>query len=120
MIKKVKIKLIKKKKNLNIIKFANLKKLPFKKSSEIYFSEAEPNTWSMWKFYEKRNQYLTVASGSVEFSCKEKLDDKKKIIILCSSGQPFALHIPKRHYYRFKCISKDKALIVNIIDEVIK
>ena len=107
MIKKIKIKLIKKKK-LNIIKFANLKKLPFKKSSEIYFSEAEPNTWSTWKFYEKRNQYLTVASG------------KKKKIILSSSRQPFALYISKRHYYRFKCISKDKALIVNIIDEVVK
>ena len=119
MIKKIKIKLIKKKK-LNIIKFANLKKLPFKKSSEIYFSEAEQNTWSTWKFYEKRNQYLTVASGSVEFLCKERLDGKKKKIILSSSRQPFALYISKRHYYRFKCISKDKALIVNIIDEVVK
>lgn len=44
----------------------------------------------------------------------------KKKIILSSSRQPFALYISKRHYYRFKCISKDKALIVNIIDEVVK
>ena len=77
MIKKVKLKIVKKKK-LNITKFAILKKLPFKKLGEIYFSEAEPNLWSTWKFYEKRNQYLTVASGSLEFQYKDKLIGKKK------------------------------------------
>ena len=119
MIKKIKIKIIKKKK-LNITKFANLKKLPFKKLGEIYFSEAEPNLWSTWKFYEKRNQYLTVASGSVEFLYKEKLDGKKKKIILSNTKKSFALYIPKKYYYCFKCISKNKALIINIIDEVVK
>ena len=119
MIKKIKIKLIKKKK-LNITKFANLKKLPFKKLGEIYFSEAEPNLWSTWKFYDRRNQYLTVASGSVKFLYKEKLKGKKKIITLSSEKQSFALYIPKKHYYRFKCTSKNKALIINIIDEVVK
>lgn len=119
MIKKIKIRLVKKKK-LKIIKFANIKKLPLKKLGEIYFSEVEPNLWSKWKFYEKRNQYLTVASGSVEFLYKEELKGKKKKIILNSSKHPFALYIPEKHYYCFKCISKNKALIINIIDEVVK
>ena len=77
MIKKIKIRFVKKKK-LKIIKFANIKKIPLKKLGEIYFSEVEPNLWSAWKFYEFRNQYLTVVSGSVEFLCKERLNGVKK------------------------------------------
>ena len=119
MIKKIKIKLVKKKK-LKIIKFANIKKIPLKKLGEIYFSEVAPNLWSTWKFYESRNQYLTVVNGSVEFLWKERLNGVKKKIILNSLRQPSALYIPEKHYYCFKCISKNKAIIINIIDEVVK
>lgn len=119
MIKKIKIKLIKKK-NTNIVKFANLKKLPFKKLGEIYFSHVEPGLWSNWKFYGKRNQYLTVASGSLDFLYKYKSNGKIKKITLKSSKQSFALFIPKKYYYRFKCTSINNAIIVNIIDEVVE
>tara|TARA_B100000787_G_scaffold61478_1_gene44984 strand:- start:356 stop:715 length:360 start_codon:yes stop_codon:yes gene_type:complete len=119
VIKKIKIKIIKKKK-LNITKFANFRKIPLKKLGEIYFSEAEPNIWSTWKFYETRNQYLTIAYGSVEFLYKNKLNGKVKKITINNSKKLFALYIPQKHYYRFKCTSKNKALIINIIDEVVK
>jgi len=56
----------------------------------------------------------------VEFLYKKKLNGKTKKITINNSKQSFALYIPKKHYYRFKCTSKNKALIINIIDEVVK
>ena len=118
MIKK-KIKIIKNHRG-NIVKFADLNSLPFKKLGEIYFSEVKPKLRKGWKYHNLRNQYLTVAYGSVEFSFKKSLKDKIKKIIINIKNKQYALFIPKKTYYSFKCLSKDKAIIVNIIDEVVK
>ena len=119
MIKKKKIKIIKNLKG-NIIKFADLNSLPFKKLGEIYFSEIKPKSFKGWKYHNLRNQYLTVVNGSIEFSFKKSLKGKIKKIIINIKNKQYALYIPKKTYYSFKCLSKDKAIIVNIIDEVVK
>ena len=119
MIKKKKIKIIKNSKG-NIIKFANLNNLPFKKLGEIYFSEIKPNSFKGWKYHNLRNQYLTVVNGSVEFSFKKKPKDKIKKIIINIMNKHHALYIPKKTFYSFKCLSKNKAIIANIIDEVVR
>ena len=119
MIKKEKIKIIKNKKG-NIIKFANKNKLPFKNFGEIYFSEVKPNTAKGWKFHKTRNQYLTVISGSVNFYLKKSENSKIQTIKLKYSDQIYSIYIPKSYYYYFKCKSKKKAIIVNIIDEIIE
>ena len=118
MIKKNKITVIKNSKG-NIIKFINFNKLPLKKLGEIYFSEIKPNIFKGWKYHNSRNQYLTVLSGNVEFSFKKKINSKIKKISI-SSKNPYAIFIPKKIYYSFKCHSKNKAIIINIIDEIIK
>ncbi len=118
MIKK-KIKIIKNSKG-NLIKFANLKKLPFKKLGEIYFSEVKPKIFKGWKYHKSRNQYLTVINGKVQFSFKKKYNGKIKKIIINGVVKPEAIYIPQKIYYSFKCLSKNKAIIVNIIDEVVK
>ena len=119
MIKKKKIKIIKNPKG-EIIKFADFKRIPFKKLGEIYFSEIKPNLFKGWKYHNLRNQYLTVVNGSVEFLFKKSPNDKIKKIIINTKNKQYALYIPKKTYYSFKCISKNTALIVNIIDEVVK
>ena len=119
MIKKKKIRIIKNLKG-NIVKFANLNKLPFKKLGEIYFSEIKPEYFKGWKYHNLRNQYLTVVYGSVEFSFKKNFKDKIKKIIINMKNNQYALYIPKKTYYSFRCLSKNKAIIVNIIDEVVK
>ena len=119
MIKKYKIKIIKNSKG-NIFKFLNFQKLPFKKFGEIYFSEVKPNIFKGWKFHYSRNQYLTVINGSVEFSFKKKANGKIKKILINSKKNLYSLYIPKKIYYSFRCYSQTKALIVNIIDEVVK
>ena len=118
MIKKKIIKVIKNSKG-NIIKFIYFKKLPLKKLGEIYFSEVKPNIFKGWKYHNSRNQYLTVVSGNVEFSFKKKINSKIKKVLI-SSQKPCAIFIPKKIYYSFKCYSKTKAIIINIIDEIIK
>ena len=119
MIKKKKIKIIKNSKG-NIVKFADLNNLPFNKLGEIYFSEIKPKLFKGWKYHNLRNQYLTVVNGSVELSFKKKPKDKIQKIIINIKNKQHALYIPKKTHYSFKCLSKNKAVIVNIIDEVVK
>ena len=119
MIKKKKIRIIKNLKG-NIVKFADLNNLPFKKLGEIYFSEIKPKSFKGWKYHNLRNQYLTVVYGSAEFSFKKSLKDKIKRIIINNKNKQYSLYIPQKTYYSFKCLSRDKAIIVNIIDEVVK
>ena len=118
MIKKYIIKVIENSKG-NIIKFADFKKLPLKKMGEIYFSEVKPKVFKGWKYHNSRNQYLTVISGNVDFFFKKKINSKIKKVSI-SSQKPYAIFIPKKIYYSFKCCSKNKAIIINIIDEIIK
>ncbi len=119
MIKKKKIKVIKNPKG-KIIKFANYKELPLNKIGEIYFSEVKPNKFKGWKFHNSRNQYLTVVTGSVEFSFKNQINGKIKKILINSKKNLYGIFIPKKVFYSFKCNSKNKAIIINIIDEIIK
>lgn len=119
MIRKKKIKIIKNPKG-NIVKFVNKNQLPFKKFGEIYFSEIKPNTTKNWKYHENRNQYLTIVEGSVVFFFKKKIKGKIKKILLKYPNKLNSIFIPKKYFYKFKCISKKKSIIVNIIDEIIK
>ena len=116
MIKKIKNKIIIKK-NGNLLKFINNKKLKIK-FGEIYFSEVLPNKFKGWKFHQNRNQFLTVVKGKVKFFFKNK-NKKIQTITLSYSKITFSIFIPKKTCYSFKCLSKEKALIANIIDEVI-
>ena len=120
MIKKKKIKIIKNKKG-NIIKFFNFQKDTSKKKyGEIYFSEVKKKYFKGWKFHEKRNQIMTICSGSIEVSFKNKNSSRIKKIKLSYPKNLYALQIPKKTYYSFRCLSRQKAIIVNIIDEVVK
>ena len=119
MIKKNKIKIIKSRKG-NIIKFLNFKKKILNRYGEIYFSEVKKNYFKGWKFHKNRNQILTIVSGTVIFSFKKSLKDKAKIIKLSYPNNLYSLFIPKKTYYSFRCVSKKKGIIINLIDEIVK
>ena len=116
MIKKIKIKIIKNYKG-SIVKFFNFKLNLLKKYGEIYFSEVKKNNFKGWKFHEKKNQVMTICSGIVEFSFKKKNQEKIKKIKLSYPNNLYAIFIPKKTFYCFKCLSKQKAIIVNLVDE---
>ena len=116
MIKKIKVKVIKNIKG-NIIKFYNFDSKFLKKYGEIYFSEIKKNKFKGWKYHEKKNQVLTICSGIVEFSFKKKIDGNIKKIKLSFPDKLYAILIPKKIFYSFKCLSKQNAIIVNLVDE---
>ena len=119
MIKKKKIKIIVNDKG-NIIKFLNFEKKLLSRYGELYFSEVKKNQFKGWKYHKNRNQILTICSGIVIFSFKKTLTGKVLNIKLNYPKNLYSLFIPKKIFYSFKCISKKKAMIVSLIDEIIK
>jgi dTDP-4-dehydrorhamnose 3,5-epimerase len=122
MVSKYKVKKIKVIKNPkgNLFKMISKKDYFFNKFGEIYFSEVYPAKFKGWKIHKKRTQLITVVNGSVKFFIKKKLKDKPKIIEIKYPNKMNLLKIMPNTYYSFKCISKKKSLIINLIDEVIK
>tara|TARA_B100001063_G_C16443851_1_gene394879 strand:+ start:39 stop:395 length:357 start_codon:yes stop_codon:yes gene_type:complete len=114
-----KIKVIKNKKG-NIVKFLNFKKIFLKQYSELYFSEVKKGYFKGWKFHNDRNQILTICSGSVIFEFKKKHNGKIKKIKLSYPNNLYSIFIPKKTFYSFRCTSKKNAMIVNLIDEIVK
>jgi hypothetical protein len=113
------IKVIKNKKG-NIIKFLNLKNSFIKQHGEIYFSEVKKKYFKGWKFHDSRNQILTICAGSVTFKFKNSINTKIRKIKLSYPNKLYSIFIPKKTFYSFKCTSKKSAVIVNLIDEVVK
>lgn len=116
MIKFFKNKIIINKKG-NLVKFVNSKNLGFK-FGEVYFSEVLIDNFKGWKYHQNRNQLLTIVNGKVKFFFKNK-SKKIKTITLNYPKNIRSIFIPKRTHYAFKCLSKKKAIIVNIIDEIV-
>jgi hypothetical protein len=122
MLKKFEVKKIKVIKNSrgNLYKMISKKDNFFSKFGEIYFSEAHPKKFKGWKIHKTRTQLITVVNGSVKFFMKKNLEDKPKIIQISYPNKMKLLKIMPNTYYSFKCISKKKSLIANLIDEVVK
>ena len=118
LFKTKKLAIIKNKKG-NIYKVVSKNHQFFKKFGEIYFSEVFPGKFKGWKFHEKRTQIITVITGKIRFFFKKKISDKPKQIDIGFSKEMKLLKIEPKVFYSFKCLSKKKSLIINLIDEVI-
>lgn len=92
----------------------------FKKFGEIYFTEVYSNKFKGWKFHRKRTQIISVITGKVRFFLKKKESDKPKIIDIESPNKLKLLRIEPKTYYCFESFSRNKSIIINIIDEVVK
>jgi dTDP-4-dehydrorhamnose 3,5-epimerase len=93
----------------------------FRQFGECYFSEVFPGAVKAWKLHSLQTQNLAVPIGRLKivlFDKRESFDTYGKIEIL-EMGRPdkyFRILIPPGICYGFKCISTDKALIVNCAD----
>ena len=115
-----KLKVINLKSRGRVIKFLNIKNLEFKKFREIYFSETPSNVFKGWKYHKNRNQILTIVKGSAVFFFKKDKESKIKKIKISYPKKIYKIFIPKKNYYAFKCTSKSSAIIINMIDEIVK
>ena len=114
-----KIKVIKNSKG-NLFKMISKNDNFYNKFGEIYFSEVYPKKFKGWKIHKKMTQLITVVNGSVKFFIKKNIEDKPKIIEIKYPNRMNLLKIMPNTYYSFKCSSRKKSLIINLIDEVIK
>ena len=114
-----KIKIIKNPKG-NLFKKISKNDSLFEKFGEIYFSEVYPNKFKGWKFHEKRTQLITVINGSVRFFIKKKSKEKPRKIDIKFPDKMKMLKIMPNTFYSFKCLSKKKSLIINLINEIIE
>ena len=105
----------------NLFKIVSKKHDFFKRFGELYFSEVHLNKFKGWKYHKKREQILTVASGKVRFFFKKEIDQKKSFYVDVSFPNNLKIiKIYPKTYYSFQCKSKKKALIINLINEVVK
>ena len=114
-----KIKIIKNPKG-NLYKMLSKKHNFFKKFGEIYFSEVYPKKFKGWKYHEKRTQIITVVNGKVRFFLKKKITSKPKVVDIGFPSKMKLLKIEPKTYYSFKCSSKKKSVIINLIDEIVE
>ena len=114
-----KIKIIKNPKG-NLFKLFSKEHSFFKKFGEVYYTEVYPNRFKGWKFHEKRTQIISVISGKINFYLKKKEKDKPKIIKMESPHKLILLKIEPKTFYSFTCKSKEKGIIINFIDEIVK
>ena len=87
----------------------------FKSFGECYFSEIYPGKIKAWKKHDKQTQNLSVPIGKI----KLVLIDTDNKLIEYELGRPnfyFRVTIPPGIIYGFKCLSDEKALIVNCTD----
>lgn len=105
------------KKKGKIIKFFYGEDKFLKKIKEVYFSEVPPKVIKDWKFHNNRNQIMTVVKGEIILEYKKKKEDIPKKIKLSLKKNSIKIYIKKKTYYKFRCVSKENALIANIIDE---
>ena len=104
----------------DLFKIVSKKHNFFTKFGELYFSEVYPKKFKGWKFHKKRHQIMTVASGKVRFFFKKEIDQKKIFSVDISfSNNLKLLKIFPKTYYSFECKSKKKALLINLINEVV-
>ena len=104
----------------NLFKILSNKHKFFKKFGEIYLSEVCPKKFKGWKYHEKRTQIITVINGKVRFFLKKKIINKPKIVDIEFPNKMNLLKIEPKTYYSFKCKSKKKSTILNLIDEIVK
>jgi len=93
----------------------------FRQFGECYFSEVLPGAIKAWKIHSLQTQNLAVPIGRLQivlFDMRKSSITYENIEIL-EIGRPdkyFRLLIPPGICYGFKCISAEKALIVNCAD----
>ncbi len=89
---------------------------------ECYFSEVFPEKIKGWKRHKSQTQNLAVPIGNVKFVIFDnrkysKTKGEISEIVLGRSNNYNRLKIPPGLWYSFKCVSKNKALIVNCSDK---
>ena len=92
----------------------------FDKFGELYITEVFKNQFKGWKHYKDRSQILTVLNGRVKFYLKKKINDKPIVVDIEFPNKMKLLKIYPNTFYSFKCFSKKKSTVINLINQIVK
>ena len=89
---------------------------------EAYYSKIAENVVKGWKYHSEIHQNFCVPYGAVELVIYDERNESPSYgniekVSLNDKDQYFLLSMPPKLWYSFKCISKDFALMANIIDQ---
>ena len=111
-----KLKKIIKTKEGDVLRFLREKEL--KEFIKIYFSEILPKKIKAWKKNNSIEQNIIVPHGNIKLAIIKNFDIKRLKIISLGKSYNYGIYkIPKNTWYGFKCIGKEKALIINCISK---
>tara|TARA_Y100001970_G_scaffold171091_1_gene209148 strand:- start:505 stop:900 length:396 start_codon:yes stop_codon:yes gene_type:complete len=115
-----KIKIIKLKKNFNskgdILKYLTKSNKYLRSFGETYFTEIKKNKIKGWNYHKKCWCLLAVPYGKVMFTFAEKIESKKRSIIIGKKNYNMIV-VPPRFWFKF--VSLDKiSIVANTIDKI--
>lgn len=121
MIDGVKVKMLK----INIDQFGRLMEILrcdddfLKTFGQVYFTTAYPGVVKAWHYHQKQDDNFTCVVGRIKLALYDARDGsptKGEINeFYLSLDEPKLVHIPKKVYHGFKCVSKKESMVVNVV-----
>ena len=105
----------------SVLKFISKDSKGYKKFGECYISEIKPGVIKAWKLHKIQTQNMAILDGKIKLNLYDlrKNSESYKENFSLEVGRPnnyFRITIPPGILYGFKCISKNKAIIINCTD----
>tara|TARA_B100000925_G_C21916907_1_gene434046 strand:- start:57 stop:515 length:459 start_codon:yes stop_codon:yes gene_type:complete len=104
-----------------VLHFINKNSASFKNFAEVYFSKIKPGVIKGWKCHKLTTQNICVPNGEIKFVLYDNREFSNSYkhfdeLILNNIENYFLLTIPPNIWYSFKCVSKEQAILSNLID----
>lgn len=93
----------------------------FSKFGQVYITTAYPGVVKAWHFHRLQDDNMTVLQGMVKIVLYDERETSptKGLVneFFMGINNRVLIHIPKKVWHGFKCISDTEAMIVNIVTE---
>lgn len=93
----------------------------FSKFGQVYITTAYPDVVKAWHFHRLQDDNMTVVQGMVKIVLYDERETSptKGLVneFFLGINNRILIHIPKKVWHGFKCISDTEAMIVNIVTE---
>ena len=91
------------------------------KFGQVYFTTAFPGVVKAWHYHKLQDDHFTCVQGKIKlalYDAREASPTKGEVNeFYLSLEEPKVVHIPKLVYHGFKCVSKDEAMVINVVTE---
>ncbi|MGB3340432.1 MAG: dTDP-4-dehydrorhamnose 3,5-epimerase family protein [bacterium] len=105
----------------NLMEILRADDTQFSKFGQVYITTAYPDVVKAWHYHCLQDDNMTVLKGMVKivlYDDRETSSTKGSINeFFIGANNRLLIHIPKKVWHGFKCISDEEAMIVNIVTE---